>query len=88
MINTNIQYFADSANKTAKKKDETVTVRLFKSKDPKYSQPVRVYINGKGYAVPRGIEVKVPKAVAEVLANKERQEGQASSLIDSLVSEQ
>lgn len=78
-----IQLFAANTKSSAAK-DNMVTIRLFKSKDPKYSQPVRVYINGKGYAVPRGIDVKVPKSVAEVLANKERQEGQASSLIDSL----
>ena len=76
------------AKKSVEKGASLVKVKLFKSKDPKYSAPVRVYVNGKGYAVPRGVEVSVPMCVAQVLANKERQEGQASSLIDSLAQSQ
>lgn len=78
---------ANTTTATKTKASDSVTIKLFKSKDPKYSQPVRVYVNGKGYAVPRGVDVSVPRAVAEILANKERQDGQASSLIDSLVGE-
>lgn len=72
--------------KTTKVNKDMVTVKLFKSRDKRYSQPVRVYINGVGYTVPRGIDVEVPRAVAEVLANKERQENETAELISSLES--
>lgn len=72
------------SNAKAKTNKDTVTVKLFKSRDSRYSQPVRVYINGVGTTVPRGVEIEVPRAVAEVLMNKERQEGIASAYMDSV----
>lgn len=69
------------AEKAVKKAEETVRFRLFKDND-KYSGDVFVGVNGKGYIVKRGVEVEMPKAVYEVLKNKEKQDGVAYALME------
>lgn len=46
--------------------NEKVPIRLFKDGD-KYKEDVFVAVNGRGYLIQRGIEVMVPRFVAEVL---------------------
>ena len=52
--------------KAEEKDDGMVTIHLFKD-DDRYSAPVFVGVNGDSYLIQRGMDVKVPKAVAEVL---------------------
>ena len=67
--------------KTEEKDDGMVTIHLFKD-DDRYSAPVFVGVNGDSYLIQRGIDVKVPKAVAEVLEHSIKQdaEGMAAAI--------
>ncbi len=62
-----------------------VKIKLFKDgKD--YKDDVTVGVNGKFYKIQRGVEVKVPDFVAEVLENQERQDSATRKLIADEVS--
>ena len=66
--------------------DEPVQIKLFKdNKD--YKDDVFVGVNGKGYQIKRGIPVEVPRKVARVLENQERQDLQAAKTTEALQSE-
>ena len=49
--------------KAEAKDDGMVTIHLFKD-DDRYAAPVFVGVNGDSYLIQRGMDVKVPKAVA------------------------
>lgn len=51
---------------------EKVTIQLLKDND-NYKDDVTVCINGRIWQIQRGIEVSVPRAVAEVLAQSMKQ---------------
>ena len=59
--------------KAEAKDDGMVTIHLFKD-DDRYAAPVFVGVNGDSYLIQRGIDVKVPKAVAEVLEHSIKQD--------------
>ena len=59
--------------KAEEKDDRMVTIHLFKD-DDRYAAPVFVGVNGDSYLIQRGIDVKVPKAVAEVLEHSQMQD--------------
>lgn len=61
--------------------DELVEIRLFKDGE-KYRDDVIVAVNGKVWQIQRGVKVKVPKYVAEVLENSEMQDAKTADLID------
>lgn len=64
----------------AEKAKNMVKIQLFKdNKD--YKDDVFVGINGKSYAVKRGVEVEVPEAVAKVLKASQIQDGKAADLM-------
>ncbi len=76
----------EKAEAKAEKKDEAkdeakddgmVTIHLFKD-DDRYAAPVFVGVNGDSYLIQRGIDVKVPKAVAEVLEHSIKQDAEAA----------
>ena len=70
----------DEAKDEAKgeaKDDGMVTIHLFKD-DDRYSAPVFVGVNGDSYLIQRGMDVKVPKAVAEVLEHSIKQDAEAA----------
>ena len=52
------------------------TIMLFKDGD-RYQDDVFVAVNGKSYLIQRGVEVKLPYFVAEVLENSQLQEQEA-----------
>lgn len=62
---------------TEEKDDGMVTIHLFKD-DDRYSAPVFVGVNGDSYLIQRGMDVKVPKAVAEVLEHSIKQDAEAA----------
>ena len=47
--------------------DDRAEIMLPKSK--KNKQPLYVGVNGKGYTIPRGVKVKIPRSVLGVLEN-------------------
>ena len=69
-----------------KKANELVKIKLFKDKG-KYFDDVTVIINGKSYLIKRGVEVEVPRKVAQVIADSERQRGYAADIIDGFIEE-
>lgn len=57
-------------NKSKVNKEETVTVRLHRERNQDAAEIV--WVNDKRYEIKRGVDVEVPKSVAEVLRSKER----------------
>ena len=53
--------------------EEKVTVNLFLDND-KYKEDVIVSVNGKTWQIQRGVDVQVPRYVAEVLDNSMKQD--------------
>lgn len=53
-------------------KSDKETIRLFYDGD-KYKDPLFVAVNGKTYLIERGVDVEVPKSVAEVIRNRDVQ---------------
>ena len=65
----------EAAVQAAPEKD-TEVIRLFKD-NQRYKTPVFVGVNGETYLIQRGVDVEVPKAVAEVLRHSEEMDGKA-----------
>lgn len=68
---------AKDEEKDKEKDDGMVTIHLFKD-DGRYSAPVFVGVNGDSYLIQRGMDVKVPQAVAEVLEHSIKQDAEAA----------
>ena len=77
---------AKAEEKAEAKDDGMVTIHLFKD-DDRYSAPVFVGVNGDSYLIQRGMDVKVPKAVVEILENSQAQQAAAMKYIAENVSE-
>lgn len=69
----------------AKKKvneENLVEIKLFK--DPgKYKDPLTVVLNGKIWRLERGIKLKIPKDVAEIIDHSEYQDNFTARMIDA-----
>ena len=66
--------------------EERVKIKLFKdTKD--YKDDLTVVVNGKAYQIQRGVEIEIPKSVAEVIEHSAAQDQKTAELIDSLVAE-
>lgn len=76
--NTTQEAEAVQAEPTEEK--DTVMIRLFKD-NQRYKAPVFVGVNGVTYLVQRGVDVEVPKAVAEVLEHSEEMDNAAMAKI-------
>ena len=59
---------------------DTEVIHLFKDSQ-RYKAPVFVGVNGVNYMIQRGVDVEVPKAVAEVLRHSEEMDGEAMAKI-------
>ena len=68
---------AKAEEKAEAKDDGMVTIHLFKD-DDRYAAPVFVGVNGDSYLIQRGMDVKVPTAVAEVLEHSIKQDAEAA----------
>lgn len=66
--------------KKNKKNEGMVTIHLFKDKD-KYKHDMKVVLNGRAYRIQRGVDVQVPKAVAEIIKQSLEQDGKTADLI-------
>ncbi|MFW5651964.1 MAG: hypothetical protein ACOCNC_11420 [Acetivibrio ethanolgignens] len=72
-----------SVEKNEERAHEMVTIRLFKD-NGKYKDDVFVGVNDKRYQIKRGIEVEVPRFVAEVLENSQKQDDETMEYISKL----
>jgi len=61
--------------------NEKVTIRLFKDSD-RYKDDVTVGYNGKFYKIRRGVDVDVPRAVAEILRQSQEQDERTAEMIE------
>ena len=59
---------------------DTEVIRLFKDSQ-RYKAPVFVGVNGETYLIQRGVDVEVPKAVAEVLRHSKEMDNAAMARI-------
>lgn len=75
-----------NVEKKAEKKPNLVPVRLFKD-NGKYSDDVKVGINGRMYVIKRGETVMVPREVKEILDHSEFQDTQTANMISSMEDE-
>lgn len=75
-----------SVEKNEERAHEMVTIRLFKD-NGKYKDDVFVGVNDKRYQIKRGIEVEVPRFVAEVLENSKKQDDETMEYISNLESD-
>ena len=66
--------------------EELVSIRLFKDSE-KYKEDVYVGVNGKGWLIQRGVEVQVPRYVAQVLEQSVQQDEQAAALMEEKAGE-
>ncbi len=64
------------------KANEKVKIRLFKDKD-KYNMDVLVILNGESWLIKRGVEVEVPRKVANVIACSDAQTSLAADVIEA-----
>lgn len=62
--------------------NEKVKIKLFKDND-RYADDVFVAVNGKTFIIKRGIEVEVPRYLAKMIADGERQDISTAELIAS-----
>ena len=71
----------DTKDVQAEKRD-TEVIHLFKDSQ-RYKAPVFVGVNGETYLIQRGVDVEVPKAVAEVLRHSEEMDDAANAKIEA-----
>ncbi len=69
-----------AATEEAAQEKDTEIVHLFKD-NGRYKEPVFVAVNGEAYLVQRGVDVEVPKAIAEVLRHSEEMDNAAMAKI-------
>ena len=78
------QQAAEAATQDTKdvqaEKPATEVIHLFKDSQ-RYKAPVFVGVNGETYLIQRGVDVEVPKAVAEVLRHSEEMDNAAMARI-------
>ena len=65
---------------------ELVTARFIKDSG-KYKNDITVVINGKAYKIQRGVEVKIPRCVYDVIVDSMNADAETAMLIDKLSSE-
>lgn len=64
--------------------NEKVTIKLFKD-NGKYKDDLTVTVNGVTYQIQRGKTVEVPRYIADVIAQSERQDTQTANMLEKLV---
>jgi 50S ribosomal subunit-associated GTPase HflX len=63
--------------------DGVMEVKYDVKDNSKYKEPVFVGVNGETWAIERGVRVPVPRKVAEVLDNSDKQDYETSVLIEN-----
>lgn len=62
---------------------DMVTVKLF-ADSGRYREDLFVSVNGHRYGIKRGVEVSVPRPIADVIAESEAQDKRTAALIEKL----
>lgn len=70
----------EAVQENAQAEKDTEIVHLFKD-GHRYSEPVFAGVNGETYLIQRGVDVEVPKAIAEVLRHSEEMDNAAAEKI-------
>lgn len=65
------------------KEDDMVEIEIFKDTD-RYKDDVIVSLNGKVFQIKRGVRVKVPAAVKEILDHSREQDQQTALMTEEL----
>lgn len=65
---------------------EKVVIQLFKDAE-RYKDDVAVFVNGESFLIQRGVPVEVPRYVAEVINNSQRQDSQTEVMVKRLIDE-
>lgn len=64
--------------------DGMVNIRLF-SDNGRYKGDLFVSVNGVNYQIKRGVTVKVPPEVAEVIQHSEEQDAQSAARLEGIM---
>lgn len=67
-------------NETKNAWTDTVKIKLFRDSS-RYRDDVFAAVNGRRYRIKRGVEVTVPKCVAEIIIASEKQDEKTAGLI-------
>lgn len=67
--------------KTEVPTEERVTIRLFKD-NAKYKDDVFVAVNGRSFLIQRGVDIEVPRCVAQVLEDSMEQDAKTAELME------
>ena len=62
---------------------DTVTIKLF-ADSGKYRDDLFVSVNGRRFGIKRGVEVSVPRPIADVIAESEAQDKRTAAMIEKL----
>ena len=73
----------DSAESCTGATDDMVEIEIFKDAD-RYKDDVVVSLNGKLYVIKRGVPVKVPRAVKEILDHSREQDQQTALMTEEM----
>ena len=65
---------------------DMVEIEIFKDSD-RYKDDVVVALNGKVYVIKRGVRVKVPRAVKEILDHSREQDQQTALMTEEMESD-
>ena len=66
--------------------EDMVEIEIFKDSD-RYKDDVVVSLNGKVYVIKRGVRVRVPKAIKEILDHSREQDQQTALLTEEMESD-
>lgn len=76
-----------AAAEAVEKKDsihDLVELQLFKD-NRRYKDDVKVFVNGRNWVIQRGVPVKVPRYVANVIHRSQKQDMASDAMIMNLV---
>nr|WP_243122043.1 hypothetical protein [Clostridium sp. Marseille-P7770] len=66
--------------------DDMVEIEIFKDSD-RYKDDVVVALNGKVYVIKRGVRVRVPRAIKEILDHSREQDQQTALMTEEMESD-
>lgn len=77
---------SNGAQSALDRMNEKVTIKLFRD-NGKYKDDLTVTVNGVTYQIQRGVTVEVPRFVADIIAQSERQDTHTANMIEKLVTD-
>lgn len=77
---------AETAESCTGATDDMVEIEIFKDSD-RYKDDVVVALNGKVYVIKRGVRVRVPRAIKEILDHSREQDQQTALMTEEMESD-